>query len=213
MNLFFNIDSKILRALSKLGDIILVSLLWLLFSIPIFTIGPSTTALYYTCVKVIRYDRNYVWQSFWKSFKENFGNATILWLVMVTVYAILGINIWVTFHLFGKTAGLLLRYVYVLMIMICVLSGIYIFPVQSRFVMGKGQILKLSILMGMRHLPFSVGIVLIAAIAILVVYLVTPFIIVMPAATTLFISVFMERVLKKYMPEAKDKSADQWYLE
>ena len=67
--------------------------------------------------------------------------------------------------------------------------------------------------MGMKHLPYSVIMVLIGAIAIIGVYFITPLILVMPVAATLFISVFMERVLKKYMPEENDENLDQWYLE
>lgn len=213
MDRFFGLDSGIMKAMSKLADIIFASLLWILFSIPIFTIGASTTALYYTSVKVICHERSYVWRSFWQSFKENFVNATILWILMAVIYAILGVNIWVSSRIFGETVGFVLRSVYVLMAIVLSLAGIYIFPILSRFAVSRRQVVKLSFLMGIKHLPFSVIMLIIGAVAAAVVYLITPLVLLMPVAATLFISVFMERILKKYMPEENDENLDQWYLE
>ncbi len=202
-----------MKAMSKLYDMVYLSILWIVFSVPIVTIGASTTALYYTAVKVIRHERDYIWQSFWKTFKDSFGNATVFWFLIAAIYVILGINIWTAFSLFGENAGMIMRGIYIFMMILVSLAGVYIFPVQSRFIMKKRQILKLSLLMGIKHLPYSVCMVIIGAAASLSVYLITPLILVMPVAATLFISFFMERILKKYMPEENDESLDQWYLE
>ena len=103
--------------------------------------------------------------------------------------------------------------IYIFLMLLLSFMSVYIFPVQSRFAMNKMQILKLCLFMGMKHLPYSVIMVVIEAIAVIGVYLVTPPILVMPAAATLFVSFFMERILKKYMPEESDVNLDQWYLE
>ena len=213
MERFFNLDNGFMRAMSKLADMIFVSVLWILFSVPVITIGASTTALYYTSVKVIQHDRSYVWQSFWQSFKENFASSTVIWIIMAALYMVLGVNIQMAEPLFGKSAGLLFRSIYLLMVLVLTMTGIYLFPVLSRFALGKKQAVKLSFFMSVKHLPFSVIMIVTAAVAVVVVYLITPLVLVMPAAATLFISVFMERILKKYMPEEKDESVDQWYLE
>ena len=213
MDRFFQFDNGFMRAMSKLYDIIFLSVLWIVFSIPIVTIGASTTALYYTAVKVILHERDYVFSSFWKAFKDNFLNATIFWLILLVVYVSLGTNIWMAFPMFGEDIGVMMQGVYIFLMLLLSFMSVYIFPVQSRFVMNKMQILKLCLFMGMKHLPYSVIMVLIGAIAIIGVYLITPLILVMPVAATLFISVFMERVLKKYMPKENDENLDQWYLE
>ncbi len=213
MDRFFRFDNGFMRAMSKLYDIIFLSVLWVVFSLPVVTMGASTTALYYTSVKVILHERDYVFSSFWKSFKENFLNATIFWLIFMAIYVILGTNIWMAVSVFGKSAGVVMQVVYIFLMILLSLMSVYIFPVQSRFVMGKVQILKLCLLMGMKHLPYSMIMAVIGAIAVIGVYLITPLILVMPVAATLFISFFMERILKKYMPEESDENLDQWYLE
>ena len=213
MDRFFHFDNGFMKAMSKLYDMIFLSVLWIVFSIPIVTIGASTTALYYTSVKVIRHERDYIFKSFWKSFKDNYVNATIFWLMLIAIYAILGINIWSAFSVFGESAGMIMRGIYIFLTLLISFMSIYIFPVQSRYVMGKRQILKLCLFMGMKHLPSSVIMAVIGAVAVIGVYLITPLILVMPVAATLFISFFMERILKKYMPEESDENLDQWYLE
>lgn len=213
MDRFFRFDNGFMRAMSKLYDIIFLSVLWIVFSIPIVTIGASTTALYYTTVKVILHERDYVFSSFWKSFKDNFLNATMFWLLFMAIYVILGMNIWMAVPVFGKSIGMMMQAVYICLMLLVSLMSVYVFPVQSRFAMNKIQILKLSLFMGMKHLPYSVIMVVIGAIAVIGVYLITPLILVMPVAAILFISFFMERILKKYMPTESDENLDQWYLE
>ena len=68
----FNYDNPVWRFIGKLGDLIILNVLWLITSIPIVTIGASTTALYYVTLKLVRDEDGYTIRSFFKSFKENF---------------------------------------------------------------------------------------------------------------------------------------------
>ena len=69
MDDLFNYDNKFFRFMNKVADGFYVSILWILFCIPIVTAGASTTALYYTVHKSLRRNRGYVWKNFWESFK------------------------------------------------------------------------------------------------------------------------------------------------
>ena len=55
----FNYDGKLMRALQKIAESLLLSLLWLLFSIPVFTIGAASAALYYTTKKSLINNQGY----------------------------------------------------------------------------------------------------------------------------------------------------------
>ena len=83
MREIFSSDSKLMKVLGKLFDIGYLSIVFIVFSLPVITIGASLTALYYTTVKVIRRDRGYVFQEFFRSFRLNFLNATVLWLIQL----------------------------------------------------------------------------------------------------------------------------------
>ena len=80
---FFNYDNPVWRFIGKFGDLIILNVLWFVCSIPIFTIGASTTAVYYVTLKLARNDDGYTIRSFFKSFKENFKQATIIWLILL----------------------------------------------------------------------------------------------------------------------------------
>ena len=71
MGNFFSTDGPLFEGMAYIINIIYVSVLWILFSIPIITIGASSTALYYTVTKVIRHGRSYIFREFWQSFKSN----------------------------------------------------------------------------------------------------------------------------------------------
>lgn len=85
----FNYDNPVWRFVGKLGDLILLNILWIICSIPIFTIGASTTAVYYVTLKLVRDDDGYTIKSFFRSFKENFKQATALWLMFLVTGLVL----------------------------------------------------------------------------------------------------------------------------
>ena len=72
---FFDLDNVVWRTIDKIGKIFLLNLLWLICSLPVFTIGASTTALIYTSMKLSD-NEGYWHQNFFSSFKENFKQAT-----------------------------------------------------------------------------------------------------------------------------------------
>ena len=87
--MFGRSKNVIFDILDKITDTIFLSLVFLLFSIPIFTIGASMTALYYTVNKVQRHSRGYMWGEFTGDFRRNFKQATLTWLIFMAVGAIL----------------------------------------------------------------------------------------------------------------------------
>ena len=65
---FFSYESRFSQLLMKLSCSCLLNILWFICSLPIFTIGASTTALYYACLKVIRDEESHAWELFFRSF-------------------------------------------------------------------------------------------------------------------------------------------------
>jgi uncharacterized membrane protein YesL len=215
---FFDPDSGIMFFLSKVADIFLLSILWLICSLPLVTIGAATTALYYTAVKVIRRERSYIIQSFFRSFRENFFDATLLWLLLFIISAILGINFSFSRGMIStgtsKGIGFVLMVVYSLAALVVGFTALYMLPVLSRFRLKKRQILKMSLFMSIRHLPYTVllaGIVLFMIAGTLYLPAILLF---SPAAGAVLYSLPMERILRQYVrTEDADGLKDEWYLE
>ena len=128
----FNYDNPVWRFIGKLGDLMILNILWVICSIPIFTMGASTTAVYYVTMKLVRGDDGYTLRNYFKSFKENFKQATVIWLLMLLTGFILGFDLY--FFLRVLTSNSVFRTVFTAaigalsMIWLCIFS--YVFPLQ-----------------------------------------------------------------------------------
>ncbi|BCN32020.1 YesL family protein [Anaeromicropila herbilytica] len=215
MGNLFNLEGGLMTGLSKVFDIFYLSILWLITSIPIVTIGASTTALYYGVVKVIRHERGYLTKEYFRSFKANFITGTILWLIILLFGSLLYLNMRLAVKM-GGTQGYILICIYRAMFFILLCVSVYIFPNLSRFTMRKRQLIHTSFFMAMKHLPTTIVLVVIVVVSYYVIRIIPITVSFLPALSCLLFSFLMERVLKKYMPkkeDGNDESADEWYLE
>ncbi|MDF2484783.1 MAG: putative rane protein [Herbinix sp.] len=221
MGNLFSMDNPFFTALGKLCDMLFVSIVWTLLCIPVVTIGPANTALYYATVKVIRRERGYLFREFFKSFKMNFKRAAILGVVLTIMFVVLGFDlVWAYANLGGKTStGSILFGIFIAITFLLVCFSTYAFPVLSRFDMTIKQLIKASAFMSMRHLPFTLAMVIVTAAGVVGVFFIPILVFIVPAAVALINSFMMERILKKYMPKAEETTEeehsgkDEWYLE
>ena len=88
----FSVDGKAAGAIRTATDLVKLNLVWLLCCIPLVTIGASTTALYSVVIKMVKNEDSYVVRSFFSSFRENFKQATAVWLIICMIAAILSFD-------------------------------------------------------------------------------------------------------------------------
>lgn len=219
MSNFFNMDNGIFTFLGKACDVIFLSIIWVLVCIPIITIGPANTALYYATVKVIRRERGYLFREFFKSFRMNFKRAAIVGVILTVAFIVLAIDLfWVrgSMESLGNN-GTILFGIFMAIAFLLSCFSIYVFPILSRFDMTVKQLLKAASIMSIKHLLSTLGMFAITAAAIAGVMIMPILIFVIPGVATLLISLLMERVLKKYIPKSEgsddDTRKDEWYLE
>ena len=211
---FFNYDNPVWRFIGKFGDLILLNILWLIFSIPIFTIGASTTAVYYVTLKLARDDDGYTIKSFFKSFKENFKQATVIWLVLLAIGAILGVDLYFFARLYTGSGTLKTVMLTVFLAMTIVYAAVfmYIFPLQSRFYNTVKKTFFNAFFMSLRHLFRTIGMIVINAALIA-----TGFIFVIPPVLMIFMlfgfpllafinSYILSPVFEQYMPKKEEHS-------
>lgn len=84
----FSIEGPIWRFFNFVYNLVVLHVLWIVYSLPVFTIGASTTALYYSCMKMLRTNEGYIHRNFHHSFKQNFKQSTIIWLGMVALLSL-----------------------------------------------------------------------------------------------------------------------------
>ena len=84
-------DNPLMQEISKATDYIIAKFLFIVFSIPIFTIGASACAEYAVIMKIRRGEDPSVAKEFWKAFKSNFKQASIIWAIHfpITVFLVI----------------------------------------------------------------------------------------------------------------------------
>ena len=88
MKNFLDLDSPVIQFLSAVADLVLLNLLWLVCCIPVFTIGPSCTAMCYTARRIANRESPVVSQTFFRAFKENFKQSFLVSLVLLIPIAV-----------------------------------------------------------------------------------------------------------------------------
>ena len=89
MNKVFNFEGPVFTFLSRLADLFWLNLLYILCCLPVITAGAATTALFYVTLKMAKDEEGYITRSFFKSFKDNFIQATLIWAAFLVVFVIM----------------------------------------------------------------------------------------------------------------------------
>ena len=125
-------ESKLRSALENLGNILWLNVLFVVCSLPVVTIGASVTALYDVMLRIVRKEENAITQSFFKAFKANFKQATILWgLVLLAGVVLYGELIYIM-----NFEGTIVKFYMILFAVECVLVALvlpFLFPLVARY--------------------------------------------------------------------------------
>lgn len=153
MSKLFRMDSPLMRFLTKIADLMVLNILFCVTSIPLITIGASWTALYSVTLKMVRDEEGSVSRSYFRSFRQNFRQATLLWLGVLVVLALLVLDIRVLNGMAGGTAPGLLRVGVEILAFLGIMVLQYLFPSLARFEASLADTLKNACMMALAHLP------------------------------------------------------------
>ena len=211
MNRLFGMDSPLMVALMKIGDLLCLSVLWLVFSLPIFTIGASSTALYAAVFYCLRRNEAGVWKHFWKAFRENFKRSTLAWLIELAVLAVFSLDVAVfrAIRLSGGAMGKL-YWAALLLAAVALTWTAYVAAYAARVNGTVGDILRYGLVLLRLHPIRALGVML-PILAGLALCLLVPFTVLFaPAAVCLACSYSLEQVFRLHMqPEDLEKEAAQ----
>lgn len=167
----FDLDSPLMNVLNKMADLMWLNILTLICCIPVITAGVALTSMHYVALKIVRNEESYITRSFFKSFKTNFRQATLIWLLLMLVAAILGGD----YYIITKS-GMQFSQVLVVLIMaagvLVICTSLYVFPVLAKFdntIMGT---IRNAFIMSILQLPKTV-VMFVMAFFPLIIYLVS----------------------------------------
>ena len=198
-------DSPLMITMNQITDCIFLSLFWLVGCFPVITAGVSTAAMYDAVYHTFRKGEKHSWQRFAHAFRQNLKSGIlpgILFLAATVLLVRLGIFAWnqavygnVSWGVFAAAAFLLL-----------VLLGIgsIVFPLLSRFETGTVQLFSNAVRLGLANLPLTMGLAMVNAVVIFFcVRYVVPLCF-LPALGALLSTLFIEPMLRPYMPAEED---------
>lgn len=153
MHTIFSPDSRFMRIMSRVADLILLNLCYLLTCVPIFTIGAASAALYTICFRFGTEAEEGVIKSYFRAFRENFKQGIGVWLIVLLCGVTALINAWIFFAMPG-----VLRFPAVIFAILFVLALLifgYAFPLLSQFDNGVWPTLRNALILGLGYLPRS----------------------------------------------------------
>ncbi len=151
MQSLFAPDSKFMQAMSRLWDLVMLNILFLLTSLPIFTMGAASAALYTVCFRMDTDREEGLYRTYFSAFRQNFRQGTLLFLLFFIVIAAMLFNI----ALFFMQPGILHFFTYLFLLLLVVAALMYscAFPLLSLFDNDNKTTLKNALALSVGYLP------------------------------------------------------------
>jgi uncharacterized membrane protein YesL len=194
---FFN--SKIFDGITKVTDVMLIGFYFIVCSLPIFTIGASSTALYYAIHKSVFRGRGYTTE-FFRSFKDNFKQSTLSWLIFMVLFGVLSADIYVTRNFIQANSPMAAASVFFLVLLIFTsVWAIYHFAYIARFANSFKESFKISAIIMIANIGWSVAIIAVVILLLLLMYRFMILIVFAPGIFACALHPILEKVFRKYM--------------
>ena len=168
MSRFFSSDSPFFQKLSLFADLVILNLLTLLCSLPVITAGAASTALFYAVTK-LRRDEGNIYKAYFRSFRDNFLQATALWAILLVV----GVGACFCILMYYQINQPLMVGCSALLLFIWGVVVSWLFPMLSHFHSTTFGALRNAVICGLNYLPLSLAITLVNLIPI-ALFLVVP---------------------------------------
>ena len=212
----FSYDSKFSQIMLKLCYGCYLNFLWLVCSLPVFTAGAATAALYDVTLRIAREEEPPLTTRFFKAFLENFRQATTVWLILLGIGALLGADGYILYHLYKSTAGMVsvictLGLALIIVAAIAyVIVLIYVFPLVASVKNTNFAMLKNALLIGIHYLFCTILVFAIHfAMFFAVVAVFTPLIVFGEGLCALLSSYLLGKVIRACSYDPAEEEAGQ----
>ena len=195
----FKYDNQVFQVISTIFDCFVLGVLWIVTSLPIFTIGASSAALYYTINKTLKNNKGYVFNTYLEAFKSNFKQATLTWLIYLVLFAFLLVDLALFKNSLGQESNLGAMYYFFLIIFGVILAWVfYLFPYISRFECGFREAMFKSFAFMISNIGWSVLLVVIAYALFYICNDLQFLFLLLPGGFGYIQSIILEKIFNKY---------------
>lgn len=144
------IDNPFFHFMGRVGDALLLNLTWLLFCVPVVTVGAANTALFYVARKIAAKEDYRVFRDFLRSFRQNFKEATMAWLALLALGALAVADLIIGFGTPGAS-GSIFRGIGIVLVLAWLLETGYVFALLARYEYRLGALLRNAFFFGMKN--------------------------------------------------------------
>lgn len=175
MGTLFDPESWIMVKLAELGDLIILNLLYIITSIPIITLGASTTALYAVMKSP---DENVysssLFKNYFRAFFKNFRKSTVLFLILLIPAAVILINLYIL--LAGLMEDSIINYTLCAVpIVVFIFAWNYVFPLTAKFENTIRGTFANAFILSVAHLPVTIVLTVLNLLPLAVFFFFTAF--------------------------------------
>ena len=171
MKNLFNLDTPLMQMLTRVGDMIIINFLTIICSLPIITAGAAISATHRIMQDFLMDNETTIVRTYFRAFKENFKQATLVWLALVVIIAALLADVFLI-NLFIQGS---LRSFFVILLsavaLIVFAISMYIFPLLTRYRNTLPQHLRNSLILMITKLPRTIGMMALHALPFVILWL------------------------------------------
>lgn len=171
MKNLFNLENPVFQMLSRVGDMIIANVLFLLCCIPVFTIGAAIAGLNKVSQAIVLDDDRGIVKLFFSGFKSNFKQATSVWVAILIILISLVCN-WLLITTF--VSGTFATVLYILLgVLVCLVLGVlsYLFPLIVRYQNTIREHLYNAIILAITKFPRTLAMIFLNVILFLLPFL------------------------------------------
>ena len=165
----FDLDSPLMQALGKMADLMWLNILTFICCIPIITIGPALTAMHYMALKMARNEECYITRGYFKSFKQNFRQATLIWLILLFVILVI-IGDFYIMRSSGISFHIVLQVVITVVAVLVLFTGMFVFPVLAKFDNTIWRTFKNAFLMSIMQFPKTILMIILSVLPVVLFF-------------------------------------------
>ncbi|MCM1266858.1 MAG: DUF624 domain-containing protein [Bacteroidales bacterium] len=155
MGRFLDMDSPVMRFLGRVGDLMILNFLMIFCCLPVITVGAANTAMHYVILRMVRDREGYLVRGFFKSFAQNFKQATLIWLLMLLVIAVYVGDVLI-FNYSGMVFPKAVVVVILAVALFLLMVAVYVFPLLARFENSIKNTLKNAMILAVVNLPKTI---------------------------------------------------------
>lgn len=170
MSKWFDLESPLIQGLNRVTDLIWLNILTLICCIPVITAGVALTSAHYVALKMKRNEEGYITREFFKAFKTNFKQSTLIWLlVLLTAFIFL-----IDFYIIKESGIELPNVIQGILMALCglfVFTVIWVFPMQAKFINSIRRTIKNACALSILQLPKTLLMLAVYVLPYLILYL------------------------------------------